>query len=372
MILIYGRVGSVVGTGALRQNSAYVQWTLHPGDEEPATMSTVKRSDSMPRLLLVVILVSALLTPACDKESPTRTDEQSTPPSEIRSIDARTRRSVVAALARSLRENYFDGGDAEVMATKIESRLAEGDYDAIDDAHSFAVRLEKDLRAIADDHHLLVTFRARPAKPGRLQRFDNHGFAHVELRDGDIGHVEILTLASGPGAHDAAAAAMARLSKARALILDLRKNRGGAASMVVFLCSHLFETRTLLYTLKRRSGEKRTEAWTSPEGLGHRFSADVPVFVLVSGETFSAAEGLAYVLQQHGRAKIVGETTKGGAHPNMVRVLPADFMTSIPFMQVVHPVSGGDWEGVGVRPDVRCASNDALTTALRLARDSLR
>ena len=142
--------------------------------------------------------------------------------------------------------------------------------------------------------------------------------------------------------------------------------------MVDFLCSHLFETRTLLYTLERRSGEKRTEVWTSHEGLGHRFSGDVPVFVLVSGETFSAAEGLAYVLQQHGRAKIVGETTKGGAHPNMVRELPADFMTSIPFMRVVHPVSGGDWEGVGVRPDVRCASNDALTTALRLARDSLR
>ncbi len=142
--------------------------------------------------------------------------------------------------------------------------------------------------------------------------------------------------------------------------------------MVDFLCSHLFETRTLLYTLERRSGEKRAEAWTSPEGLGHCFSADVTVFVLVSGETFSAAEGLAYVLQQHGRAKIVGETTKGGAHPNMVRALPADFMTSIPFMRVVHPVSGGDWEGVGVRPDVQCASNDALTTALCLARDSLR
>jgi hypothetical protein len=55
-----------------------------------------------------------------------------------------------------------------------------------------------------------------------------------------------------------------------------------------------------------------------------------------------------------------------------VRVLPADFITSIPFMRVVHPVSGGDWEGVGVQPDVQCAAIDALTTALCLARDSLR
>jgi len=299
-------------------------------------------------------------------------DEQSTSPSETRAIDARTRRAVVESLASSLRENYFDVRAAEVMATKIESRLAEGDYDAIDDAHSFAVRLEKDLHAISDDRHLLVTFRARPAKPATPHRFDNHGFAHVELHDDNIGHVEILTLAGGPEARDSAAKAMARLSEARALILDLRKCRGGAASMVDFLCSHLFETRTLLYTLERRTGEKKTEAWTSLEGLGHRFSDDVPVFVLVSEKTFSAAEGLAYTLQQHGRAKIVGETTKGGAHPNMVRALPADFMTSIPIMRVVHPVSGGDWEGVGVRPDVRCASNDALTTAQCLARDSLR
>jgi hypothetical protein len=336
-------------------------------------MRTVNRPECCtPRLLLVVTALSAFFAPACHKESPTGPGEQSTPSSEIRAIDARVRRTVIAELASSLRESYLDVRAAEVMATKIESRLADGDYDAIDDAHSFAVRLEKDLHAISDDRHLLVTFCDRPAKPDGPQRFDNHGFAHVELHDGNIGYVEILTLAGSPGARDAAAKAMARLSEARALILDLRKNRGGAASMVNFLCSHLFETRTLLYTLERRSGKKRTEAWTSPDGLGHRFSGDVPVFVLVSGETFSAAEGLAYVLQQYGRAKVVGETTKGGAHPNIVRALPADFMTSIPSMRVVHPVSGGDWEGVGVQPDVQCASNDALTTALRLAQDSLR
>ena len=131
-------------------------------------MRTVNRPECCtPRLLLVVILLSAFFAPACHKESPTGTDEQSTPSSEIRAIDARVRRTVVAELASSLRENYFDVRAAEVMATKIESRLADGDYDAIDDAHSFAVRLEKDLHAISDDRHLLVTFCDRPAKPAR-------------------------------------------------------------------------------------------------------------------------------------------------------------------------------------------------------------
>jgi C-terminal processing protease CtpA/Prc len=286
-------------------------------------------------------------------------------------IDMRTRQSVVEGLADSLRKHYLDVKTAELMATKIESRLAEGHYDAIDEAQSFAIRLEKDLHAISDDRHLLVTFGACPAGLAGPQHADNHGLGQVELLDNNIGYVEILTLAGGPEARDSAAKAMACLSEAEALILDLRQCRGGAASMVDFLCSHLFETRTLLYTLERRTGEKKTEAWTSLEGLGHCFSDDVPVFVLVSEKTFSAAEGLAYVLQQHGRAKVVGATTKGGAHPNMVRTLPAGFMTSIPIMRVVHPVSGGDWEGVGVQPDVKCPSQDALRAALLLAHNSL-
>jgi hypothetical protein len=335
-------------------------------------MRTINCSTSAPLLLLVAVSLSIPSAPNGQTERPNRPDEQSSPPDQTRTIDAHTRQNVVAALARSLRENYFDVRAAEVMATKIESRLVQGDYDAVDDARWFASQLEKDLHAISDDRHLLVSVRESPTKSTRPPQFENHGFAHVELNDGNIGYVEILTLAGGPEARAAAAKALARLSNARALILDLRKNRGGAASMVNFLCSHLFEKRTLLYTLERRSGEKRTEAWTSTEGLGHRFPADVPVFVLVSKETFSAAEGLAYALQQHGRAKVVGEVTKGGAHPNMVQVLPAHFMASIPIMRVVHPVSGGDWEGVGVRPDVRCAANDAVTIALRLARDSLR
>jgi len=42
---------------------------------------------------------------------------------------------------------------------------------------------------------------------------------------------------------------------------------------------------------------------------------DVPIFVLTSHRTFSAAEEFTYNLKHLNRATIVGETTGGGAHP---------------------------------------------------------
>ncbi|GAA1459160.1 S41 family peptidase [Nocardiopsis exhalans] len=49
-----------------------------------------------------------------------------------------------------------------------------------------------------------------------------------------------------------------------------------------------------------------------------RFGGEKPLAVLTSATTFSGAEELAYDLQRHGRATVVGERTGGGAHPGRV------------------------------------------------------
>jgi C-terminal processing protease CtpA/Prc len=110
--------------------------------------------------------------------------------------------------------------------------------------------------------------------------------------------------------------------------------------------------------------------WTRPEGPGPRLP-DTPLFVLCSARTFSAGEEFAYDLQALRRATIVGETSRGGANPGRVHRLDEHFAAFIPDARAINPVTGDNWEGRGVRPDVACAADQALGRAHRLALEAL-
>ena len=87
------------------------------------------------------------------------------------------------------------------------------------------------------------------------------------------------------------------------------------------------------------------------------------MFVLVSGTTFSGGEALAYDLRALGRVTVVGEVTRGGAHPSSVLSLGDNVELRLPIARTVNPITGTDWEGVGVQPDVAVPAEQALETA---------
>ena len=94
---------------------------------------------------------------------------------------------------------------------------------------------------------------------------------------------------------------------------------------------------------------------------------EVPLFILTSDETFSAAESFAYDMQVRGRATLIGDSTKGGAHS--VDLYPIDdrFEIYIPTARAINPVTGTNWEGIGVIPDILDDTEDALDSAIVLA-----
>jgi len=92
-----------------------------------------------------------------------------------------------------------------------------------------------------------------------------------------------------------------------------------------------------------------------------------PVYVLTSRGSFSAAEAVAYDLQAAGRATIVGEVTGGGANPSIAMDLGPWFTVIMPIGVARHPLTGTNWEGVGVTPDVPVPADRAPEEALRLA-----
>ena len=64
-----------------------------------------------------------------------------------------------------------------------------------------------------------------------------------------------------------------------------------------------------------------------------------------------------------GRAVIVGETTGGGAHPGGVRRITDHFGIWLPTGRAINPITGTNWEGVGIAPDIAVDPADALRAA---------
>jgi hypothetical protein len=155
---------------------------------------------------------------------------------------------------------------------------------------------------------------------------------------------------------------MALLAHTDAMLIDLRHNSGGTGDMVRFLASWFFDQPTTITSTWRRADSRLTEDRTLPYIPGERRPA-VPLFVLTSDATFSAAEAFAFGLQQLGRAVVVGERTRGGANAGRYRSVGFGLRVFIPVANARSPVNGKSWDRVGVLPDVPAPADSALVVA---------
>jgi C-terminal processing protease CtpA/Prc len=109
------------------------------------------------------------------------------------------------------------------------------------------------------------------------------------------------------------------------------------------------------------------ETWTDEQIPGPRYDASKPVFVLTSHETFSGGEELAYDFQAIGRAKVVGEASRGGGRAPKAARVSEHFVVGVPYYEGLHAATGKGWNGLGVKPDVPATAAESQTVAYRLA-----
>jgi C-terminal processing protease CtpA/Prc len=134
--------------------------------------------------------------------------------------------------------------------------------------------------------------------------------------------------------------------------------------------SYLLPPGTKLISFRDRAGGV-SQSWSQAYVPGGVWSLDKPVFVLTSDKTFSAAEEFAFNLQQHKRGRVVGVRSKGGANPGVIHSIDNHYRMFVPNEVAVGPVTGGNWEGQGVVPDVEVAPDAALQRATELAREAI-
>jgi len=286
------------------------------------------------------------------------------------------RSAIVDRVATAVTEHYVDEGVAVEMARLLRSSLEDGQYDGIENLADLCSRLTADLRSVSDDRHLRVApfnggeVESGEPDPQEIRRRmltswqqENFGFRQVSLLDGNLGYIDLRGFYDAHAGGPTAAAAMGLVAHCDALIIDLRANTGGQPSMIQLLGSFLFDDPTHLGSFYKREGESIQQFWTQAWVPGPRLT-DVPVYVLVSAHTFSAAEAFAYDLKHLGRVVIVGEKTGGGAHPQAQYDFPDESVSvNIPYGKAINPVTGTNWEGVGVQPDVAVPATEALEVA---------
>ncbi|TPG19561.1 S41 family peptidase [Pedococcus bigeumensis] len=291
--------------------------------------------------------------------------------------------AIVTKAAQAVEDGYVFPDKGADIAALLRAHLAEDRYAACTRPAELGSSVTADLCAASGDLHLRLLFHedgavgeedqaALAAAWAEQARQTAGGMRRVERLDGNIGVIEVGPVLGHPGtAGGAVVAAMSLVADADALVIDVRGCRGGSPDGVVLLLSHLFGDEPVRLSDIESREEGTRQFWTAAVLPGRRFGPDKPAAVLVGPETFSGGEGLAFDLQEQGRATIVGESTRGGAHPRIGVVVHPQLELTLPVARSVSLFTGGNWEGVGVQPDVEVPADQALDTALALLRESL-
>lgn len=277
------------------------------------------------------------------------------------------------ALSRVSAEYVFPDKAAEI-AGQVRARLAAGDLQELN-GPALCTTVTELFHDITADKHLRLVWSDEPqpvatddddgASFAALSAAENHGVDRVERLDGNIGYIDTRLIADPSDGADTITAAMQLVATTKALIIDARRNRGGSPAGVAFWCSYLFPNDAVhLNDIYERETDSTRQYWTLASLPGPRY-LDRPVYVLTSSETFSAAEELAYNLKALKRAVLIGETTRGGAHPTEWRPLTPHITVTVPNARSINPITGTNWEGVGVVPDVAVSAEEALDVACR-------
>ena len=281
----------------------------------------------------------------------------------------------VRHLAEVTRAEYHDQRLGAAIADRLLSAMARGRLQSTS-AEQLANKLNHEIKAASSDAHFVVMagdmsgmrdvpptepHAQTPPLSERELRFlqgKNFGIASAEVLAGNIGRLAIRPQFYRPTreVRERYARAMTSLSGTAGLIVDLRETIGGDPKTVALVLSYFFARPPFVINRLKWRNLPTEEFWTTAEPGGPKYGEKRPVAVLVSDSSYSAAEEFAYDIQVLGRAIVIGERTPGAANHALPVVLSGGFTAFIPKARAENPVTGTNWEGVGVRPTVELSS----------------
>jgi carboxyl-terminal processing protease len=163
---------------------------------------------------------------------------------------------------------------------------------------------------------------------------------------------------------DSAAKAFARyypeISRADAIIFDVRNNGGGNSSVGWNVLSYLVNESAPIHKWYTREYKPSYRAWHNTQEVfggastlrpNGKFHYNKPVVVLTGAKTYSAAEDFAAAFKSLKRGQVIGTATGGSSGQPLMISLPGNLSARI-CTKRDQLADGADFVGKGVIPDV--------------------
>ncbi|MBS0656514.1 MAG: serine hydrolase [Verrucomicrobia bacterium] len=288
--------------------------------------------------------------------------------------------SVMSQVTTLFKKHYVDREKGEMIAEKVQLLIDSGQFEKLYDRQEFIDQMCLNLREIGQDAHLEIVDRKvlEQEKPqeARVSK------VKVDVENGcfELSKFDVPTdLVDGkPLALLEVDQALNELreSNPKAIIIDLRENRGGNPYMMAHIASYFVQPDQMLGRYEYRDEllpEEKRSFPTDPIKTRSREELPLekrmltqPIYILTSEVTLSAAESLIYHLKEHRQAVVIGAQTGGGAHVSKLFEAGPDFYLGISFGDYVLESGEPNWEAKGIAPDIVVDPEEALKKAQEL------
>ena len=176
-----------------------------------------------------------------------------------------------------------------------------------------------------------------------------------QLLDGGIGLITIENFDARCARETIAAIEAVMAEGADKLIFDVRNNPGGYASELVDLLDYLLPEGPLFRTVDYAGNESVDSSDAK--------CLEVPMVVLVNGDSYSAAEFFAVALKEYDVAVVVGEQTVGKGYFQQTYQMTDGSAVGLSVGEYFTPL-GNNLAGVGITPDVIVPVDDETAVAI--------
>lgn len=182
-----------------------------------------------------------------------------------------------------------------------------------------------------------------------------------EMMEDSIGYVQVSEFDEVTSEQFIAAVEDLKAQGMEGVVIDIRDNPGGLLSCVVEMLDYMLPEGTIVYT-----EDKNGKGDTYTSDAEHYF--DLPLAVLVNGNSASASEIFSGAIQDYGTGTIVGTQTFGKGIVQSILPFNDGSAIKITVSRYFTP-RGTCIHGEGITPDVEVDLDEELKTKLTISKE---